>query len=131
MFEEKKHLTVHGYIGANPKTGSIANMMNVTTVVPKKGRDGTTIAQEENDEWFDRRRNKKINNWDANTNPLTEIDEPEELTGVYLGDDFITVLSKYEVDVNNQMQEQRKAEEEVQKAREKSEEDWQKLLPKE
>lgn len=129
-FETKKHLTVHGYIGENPKTGSITNMMNVATVTPKKDKGGI-LAYEENDEWYDPKRKAIINNWDAKRVDLTEMDEPEELKDLVLGDTFLSVLSKYELDPNAKMQEEHKATEEERRARGKAEEDWQNLLPEE
>ena len=129
MYQEKVHQTVHGYIALNSVTGTITNMWNVDKAVPKT--DGSSHAGKvEQDTWFDKRRNKTINNWD--TSKLTEFDEPDELLHVRLGENFITILSEDLAKLDDKMKAAAKAEaeKEEKETRDKLREEWDARLAK-
>lgn len=127
MFHDQMHQTVHGYIAVNSVTGTVTNMWNVGTAVPKTGELGLA-RKVENDAWFDKRRNKNINNWDMSK--LTEVVEPDELVRVRLGDNFITALSEDLAKLDDKMKAAAKAEAEKEEneARKRVKEEWDALL---
>lgn len=92
MIENGTHLTVHGYIAVQSATNQVINMFNMNRIVPKQDDKGAIKI--EKDQYYDPRKNKIVNNWDIAT--LKAFDEPDELSLVRLGDNFITVLSEEE-----------------------------------
>ena len=88
MIQNNTHLTIHAYLKADSNGYEMINMWDVGSVIPKKDADNG--LKTENDAYFDRRKQKQVNNWSMAN--LQQIDEPAELSRVCLGDTFIAVL---------------------------------------
>jgi len=90
METSKEHLTVHAYIKVKPD-GSIENMFDIDSVVPKLKKGSTTELAIEQDSYVNKSKGGKItNNWDPAH--LETYPAPPELKNVVLGKGFITVV---------------------------------------
>ncbi|KAF9559505.1 hypothetical protein CPC08DRAFT_708799 [Agrocybe pediades] len=89
MDTKSQHLTVHAYVGLD-EHGTIINMFNIDSIVPKLKKGSTTELAVEPDSYIDYRKGgKPVNNWDPAS--LEFFPEPAELKKVVLGKGFITV----------------------------------------
>ncbi len=61
MEKNDSHLTFHAYLDQKSNTPDLLNMWKVDAVLPK--RDANQKLKIEKDEYFDKRKNKKVNNW--------------------------------------------------------------------
>jgi len=116
MMKEQRHLTLHGYIEVHADKTTYVNMFEVTRVEPKL--DHNDNIKEENDEYLEKLTSEEINNWDLESNELSEIEEPAALQSV-LGVGFVSVSAdffaemKITVDVHKALLKAEKAEKEV------------------
>ncbi|MCJ1472210.1 hypothetical protein MMC13_000857 [Lambiella insularis] len=82
MIRDETHQTLHGYIEIDPTTKRAINYYNVGSAKLKD--------QVESDTYF--RKFVRINNWGARA--MVEVEEPDELQDLDLGDDFFTIPSE-------------------------------------
>lgn len=86
MFEKKRHLTAHGYLGPNSVNDYAVQEVTMKTF-------GDNAPRLEEDDYFDPIEYVRINDWDVKKERLSVYEEPENLLKYWVRGDSVVELS--------------------------------------